>query len=135
MAVSSPRLVSRAIGQAVDLEELGGWKLHAETTGQIDMVVDTDEEALDAIRTFLSYLPSHNMEAPPVHDVTPNSGKDMVDIHKVLPEKRTQVYNMKKHIFEAFFKFRNKKHVFEAFSSLQHEKKHVFEFYSMETTF
>ena len=65
MAVSSPRLVSRAIGQAVDLEELGGWKLHAETTGQIDMVVDTDEEALDAIRTFLRNLQSRNMEAAP----------------------------------------------------------------------
>ena len=102
MAVSSPRLVSRAIGQAVDLEELGGWKLHAETTGQIDMVVDTDEEALDAIRTFLSYLPSHNMEAPPERAVTPGSGDDMADIHNVLPEKRTQVYNMKK-ILEAVF--------------------------------
>ena len=102
MAVSSPRLVSRAIGQAVDLEELGGWKLHAETTGQIDMVVDTDEEALDAIRTFLSYLPSHNMEAPPERAVTPGSGDDMADIHKILPEKRPQVYNMKK-ILEAVF--------------------------------
>ena len=100
MSVSSPRLVSRAIGEEVDLEELGGWKLHAETTGQIDMVVDTDEEALDAIRTFLSYLPSHNMEAPPVRAVTPGSGEDMADIHKILPAKRTQVCNMRK-ILEA----------------------------------
>ena len=32
MSVSSPRLVSMAIGEKVDLEELGGWRLHAEIT-------------------------------------------------------------------------------------------------------
>jgi methylmalonyl-CoA decarboxylase subunit alpha len=96
MAVSSPRLVSKAIGETVDLEELGGWRLHADTTGQIDMFVDTDEEALDAIKTFLSYLPSHHMEAPPERAVTPGSGEDMDDIHKILPPKRTQVYDVRK---------------------------------------
>jgi methylmalonyl-CoA decarboxylase subunit alpha len=30
MSVSSPRLVSMAIGEKVNLEELGGWRLHAE---------------------------------------------------------------------------------------------------------
>jgi len=29
MAVSSPRLVSMALGEKVDTEELGGWRLHA----------------------------------------------------------------------------------------------------------
>jgi methylmalonyl-CoA decarboxylase subunit alpha len=96
MAVSSPRLVSKAINETVDLEELGGWKLHADITGQVDMFVDTDEEALDAIKTFLSYLPSHNREAPPTRPVTPGSGDDMADIHKILPAKRTQVYDMRK---------------------------------------
>ena len=96
MAVSSPRLVSKAIGETVDLEALGGWKLHADTTGQIDMFVDTDEEALDAIKTFLSYLPSHHMEAPPEVTVAPGSGEDMDNIHKILPPKRTQVYDVRK---------------------------------------
>ena len=96
MAVSSPRLVSKAIGETVDLEALGGWKLHADTTGQIDMFVDTDEEALDAIKTFLSYLPNHHMEAPPEVTVAPGSGEDMDNIHKILPPKRTQVYDVRK---------------------------------------
>jgi len=102
MAVSSPRLVSKAIGEEVDLEELGGWKLHADATGLIDMFVDTDEEALDAIQNFLSYLPSHNMEAPPVCAVTPGSGDGMAEIHNFLPQKRTQVYDMHK-VVETIF--------------------------------
>ena len=96
MAVSSPRLISLAVGEAVDLEELGGWRLHAETTGLVDQFVDTDEEALDAIRTFLSYMPGHHNETPPEHPVPTGSGAEMDKIFDILPEKRTQVYDGRK---------------------------------------
>lgn len=96
LAVSSSLLASLAIGETVDPEELGGWKLHAETTGFADMVVDRDEDALAAIRTFLSYLPSHSNEAPPVRPVPAGSGAEMADIIDLLPEKRTQVYDVRK---------------------------------------
>lgn len=102
MSVSSPRLVSMAIGEKVDLEELGGWRLHAEQTGLIDYFVDTDEEAMQAIRRFLSYMPSHNGELPPTAAVSEGSGEDQDRILEILPEKRTQVYNMKK-ILEIIF--------------------------------
>lgn len=96
MSVSSPRLVSMAIGEKVDLEELGGWRLHAEQTGLIDHFVDTDEEAMAAIRTFLSYLPGHNGELPPAAPVAEDAAQEQDGILEVLPEKRTQVYNMKR---------------------------------------
>lgn len=96
MSVSSPRLVSMAIGEKIDLEELGGWRLHAEQTGLIDHFVDTDEEAMQAIRTFLSYMPSHNGELPPSAKESEGSGENQERILEILPEKRTQVYNMKK---------------------------------------
>ena len=96
MAVSSPRLVSLAIKEAVDPEAIGGWRLHAEVTGLIDMVVDTDEEALQAIGKFLSYMPSHHNEAPPVHPVTPGSGDLMANILDLLPANRAQVYDVRK---------------------------------------
>lgn len=102
MSVSSPRLVSMAIGEKVDLEELGGWRLHAEQTGLIDQFVDTDEEAMATIRHFLSYMPSHNGEMPPAAPVAEGSGEGQERILDIIPEKRTQVYNMKK-IVEIIF--------------------------------
>ncbi len=96
MSVSSPRLVSMAIGEKVDLEDLGGWRLHAEETGLIDHFVDTDEEAMAALRKFLSYLPSHNGAAPPDAPVPEGSGEGQEGILDVLPTQRTKVYNMKK---------------------------------------
>lgn len=96
LAVSSSLLASLAIREEVDPQELGGWRLHAEVTGFADAVVDTDEEALEAIRRFLSYLPSHHNEAPPVHPVPDGSGAGMKEILRHLPEKRTQVYDVRK---------------------------------------
>jgi len=95
-AVSSIKLTSMAISEKVDEEDLGGWKLHTEVTGMVDLAVETDEEAMEAVRRFLSYLPSHRGEAPPVRPVPPESGKEAHRILEILPESRTKVYDVRK---------------------------------------
>lgn len=95
MAVSSPRLVSMAVGREVDPEELGGWRVHSEVSGIVDQVVDTDEEALDAIKRFLSYLPGHHMEPPPAHPVPAGSEDAIKDVLKLLPESSTRAYDVR----------------------------------------
>ncbi len=96
MAVSSPRLISMATGKAVDPEELGGWRVHAEKSGLADQVVDRDEEAIDAIRQFLSYLPSHHLEAPPVRPVPAGSESAIRNVMDLIPEASSKVYDMRK---------------------------------------
>lgn len=96
MAVSSPALVGMATGQEVDREELGGWKLHSEVTGYADAVTETDEEAIAAVRRFLSYLPSHRDEPPPVAEVPDGSGQQMRSILELVPESPSQVYDVRK---------------------------------------
>lgn len=96
LAVSSSLLASLAIREDVDPQEMGGWRLHAEVTGFADVVTDSDEEAMEAIRRFLSYLPSHHNEAPPVHAVPAGSGARMRDVLRHLPARRTQVYDVRK---------------------------------------
>ncbi len=95
LAVSSTLLASLAIKEDVDPQEMGGWRVHAEVTGFADQVVDTDEEAIDAIKAFLSYMPSHHREAPPVAGVPAGSGENMRDILGLLPESRTKVYDVR----------------------------------------
>lgn len=95
LAVSSPLLASMAIGEDVDPEALGGWRLHAEVTGFADRVADSDEHAITEIKRFLSYLPSHNAEPPPVVAVPAGSGAGMPDILDHLPVSRTKVYDVR----------------------------------------
>lgn len=95
LAVSSALLTSLATKEEVDPEALGGWRIHAETTGFADLVVDSDEQALDAIKSFLSYLPGHCNEAPPTYPVPEGSGDGMATILELLPQRRTQVYDVR----------------------------------------
>ncbi|MGH8667571.1 MAG: acyl-CoA carboxylase subunit beta [Burkholderiales bacterium] len=96
MAVSSPLLASLAMNESVDPEALGGWRMHAEVTGFADRIAESDEEAIDLVKRCLSYLPGHSMEPPPVAVVPPGSGRDQQRIYQILPESRTQVYDMRR---------------------------------------
>jgi len=94
MAVASSRVTEVAIRQPVSAEDLGGWKLHTTTTGMVDIAVDTDEEALAAVRRFLGYLPSHQGQLPPVSAVPSGADDAAKTVLDVVPESRTKVYDM-----------------------------------------
>ncbi len=96
LAVASPRLCSTATNSEVSAEDLGGWKLHSQVTGIADVVVETDYEAIDTIKRFLSYMPSHNLTTSPVAEVPEGSDDAVKNILEILPEKRSQVYDVKK---------------------------------------
>jgi len=96
MAVASHRVTSTAISQEVDPEELGGWKLLTGISGLVDVAVDTDEEALDMVRRFLSYLPGHCNEAPPVLDASRVAAHEQAQLLELLPESRTKVYDARR---------------------------------------
>ena len=56
---SGPPVVRRAIGEQMDKEELGGYKRHVHESGQVDNEAESEEDAFDQIKTFISYLPKH----------------------------------------------------------------------------
>ena len=101
MAVASPRVVSMSLGRDVTPEELGGWKVLAEHSGYADLVVESDVEAIDAIKRFLSYLPTHRNEPPPRAEVPAGSDEGVARILELLPESASQVYDVRK-VIEAF---------------------------------
>ena len=96
MAIASPNVTSIAINRPIEAEELGGWKLLTGISGLADMAVDTDEQALDAIKKFLSYLPSNNMEAPPEAAVPAGSDEACKSMLEIVPESRNKVYDVRR---------------------------------------
>ncbi len=96
MAVTSPRVNSVAISEQIDPEDMGGWRVQTEITGKADLAVDTDEEALQAVRDYLSYLPSNCNEMPPMADVPAGSGEDANRILDLVPEERRRTYDVRK---------------------------------------
>ena len=96
LAVSSERMVSKALKRDVTGEELGGWKVHAEHTGFADAVAETDEEAIDLAKQFLSYLPSHQNEVPPIMPIPSGSDSAAEKILDFIPESLSKVYDVRK---------------------------------------
>ncbi len=94
MGVSGPRVVELALGEKVTDEELGGWQVHAEITGNVDRVAETEDACFELIRRYLSYMPSHCDELPPRAPVPEGSGSEMSRILDRLPEKRNRGYDM-----------------------------------------
>lgn len=95
LAVASHRVAEKAIGRAITAEELGGWKMHTRISGLVDLAADTDQQALDAVKRFLSYLPRHCNEAPPRYDVPAGSDEGCRKMLELVPESRSQTYDVR----------------------------------------
>src|SRR5918992_2779536 len=65
MAFAGPPLVKAAVGEDVSAEDMGGSKIHCKISGVADLEVPDDEACLQAVRKYLSYFPSSNLEEPP----------------------------------------------------------------------
>lgn len=62
---AGPPVVRGGTGEDLTKEELGGATVHARN-GTIERFADTEDEAFDVLRRFLSYLPGSVHELPPV---------------------------------------------------------------------
>lgn len=96
MGIAGPALVKAGTRTEIDAEELGGAGRQADAQGIADLAVDTEEECLDAIARFLSYLPQNAGESPPVslNDDPVNRRDDtLLDL---VPADRRKVYDMKR---------------------------------------
>lgn len=95
IALSGPPVIKGAIGEDVTAEELGGPAVAAETNGSAHMIVDTEEEALDALRRFLSYVPdSAALPAPVAAPAEP--ARDPEELLKLVPLEPRRGYDMRK---------------------------------------
>ncbi len=95
LAVTSPKVFEVATGEVITFEEVGGVDVHARHTGQIDLGVETDDEAYDAIRRWLSYLPSNIEQTAPRTEPTGPIEPDQ-QLAAMVPERRTRGYDMRK---------------------------------------
>ena len=96
LAVTSPRVVEVATGERVDMETLGGAEVHARRTGQIDLAVDTPDEAYEAIRCFLAFLPANSWTPAPRTPSDTETGEIAPDpeLPALVPRRRSRGYDV-----------------------------------------
>ena len=94
--VAGPPIVARAFGREVEKEELGGSQIHARGSGAVDNEVDSEQEAFDHIRRFLSYLPSSVWEAPPLTEPADDPERREQELISIVPRDRRRVYDARR---------------------------------------
>lgn len=94
LAVSSSNVTSVAIAEDMDPEALGGWRLHSEVTGFVDSIVESDEEAIAQVKSFLSYMPD-NASLPPPQSPSFEEATGARALDTLVPESRAKVYDIR----------------------------------------
>jgi acetyl-CoA carboxylase carboxyltransferase component len=92
LGVAGPALVKAGTGVDIDKEELGGADAQA-TNGIIDCVVDSEDEAVDAVRQFLSYFPSN--ASLPTPRAEPVAAPD-ADLVSIVPTNPRRAYDVRR---------------------------------------
>jgi acetyl-CoA carboxylase carboxyltransferase component len=94
MALAGPHLVKAAVGEDVTQEELGGSRVHTRKSGVGDMEVASDEECIERIKAYLSYMPQNCEAAPPVRTSSDPIDRREEALLDVLPESNRKPYDM-----------------------------------------
>jgi acetyl-CoA carboxylase carboxyltransferase component len=95
MFVTGPNVVKEVLNEDVSSEGLGGANTHARKSGVAHMIYDDEENTILALKKFLSYLPSNNVENPPVvadDNSTPEINEKLRDI---VPDDPNKAYDVK----------------------------------------
>jgi acetyl-CoA carboxylase carboxyltransferase component len=94
MALAGPHLTKAVTGEDVTQEELGGSQVHTRVSGVGDLEVGSDEECVEAIRSYLSFFPSNCEEPPPRRDVADPVDRADDELLDILPDSPRQPYDM-----------------------------------------
>ncbi len=94
MFVTGPKVVKTVTGEEITTEDLGGANVHATKSGVAHFMVSNEEEGMLMIRKLLSYLPSNNLEEPPVL-----RGDDPIDrmednLNDIIPDNPNKPYDV-----------------------------------------
>src|SRR5436190_3793015 len=80
MYLGSPRMVEMVLKEQTTLEEMGGAKMHCSVSGCGTHLVQSEPDALDVLRRFLSYLPDNWRGSPPTTDARDAAVVDLAEL-------------------------------------------------------
>ena len=95
MYLGSPRMTEMVIGQKTTLDELGGARMHCTVSGCGDLLVETEQEAIDAARSYLAYFPSHTGAEPPAREPAPPA-RDPSDLEAQIPAEENKPFDVRR---------------------------------------
>lgn len=95
MFITGPQVIKAVTGEDVSQEDLGGANTHNKISGVAHFMDKNEEESIERIRTLLGYLPSNNLESPPVYECTDDINRIEEELNGMVPVNPNKPYDMK----------------------------------------
>ncbi|AIF43497.1 acyl-CoA carboxylase subunit beta [Virgibacillus sp. SK37] len=113
MFITGPKVIETVTGEKISSEDLGGAHIHNAKSGNAHIKSKNEEEALNAVRRLISYLPANNEEKteklsveqtesderPELTDIVPFNARSPYDVKNVIEQvaDKNSFYEIHKH--------------------------------------
>ncbi len=95
MFVTGPEVIKTVTHEDVSKEDLGGAVTHASKSGVAHFTGSDEEQTLMMVRELLSFIPSNNMEEPPMKISTDPENRVDASLNQVVPVDPNKPYDIK----------------------------------------
>jgi len=95
MFVTGPDVIKTVTHEEVTKEDLGGAMTHNAKSGVAHFAVEDDRACIALLRELLAYLPSNNLEEPPVRATDDPADREDAALDTLIPAEASRPYDMK----------------------------------------
>jgi propionyl-CoA carboxylase beta chain len=95
MFVTGPDVIKTVTHEEVTKDELGGAMTHNARSGVAHFAAEDDRGCLALLRELLSYLPSNNLEEPPLRPTDDPVDRESPELDTLIPTEAARPYEMK----------------------------------------
>ncbi len=95
MYLGSPRMVEMVVKEQTTLEEMGGARMHCTVSGCGHHLAESEQDAIAAVRGFLSYLPGNWQGPPPAAEPREPAP---ADLRRLVPANERQAFDMRRYV-------------------------------------
>jgi propionyl-CoA carboxylase beta chain len=96
MFITGPDVIKTVTGEDIGFEELGGARTHNTRSGNAHYLAADEADAIDWVKSLLSYLPANNLDDPPVFDAPAGieTTADDLALDTLIPDSANQPYDI-----------------------------------------
>jgi propionyl-CoA carboxylase beta chain len=97
MFITGPDVIKTVTGEDVEFEDLGGARTHNTKSGNAHYLASDEDDAIEYVKALLSYLPSNNLDEPPVEPSPADvevSDEDR-ELDALIPDSANQPYDIR----------------------------------------
>ncbi|HXF48623.1 MAG TPA: acyl-CoA carboxylase subunit beta [Verrucomicrobiae bacterium] len=95
MFVTGPNVVKTVTHEDVTFEDLGGADVHAAKSGVAHFAVDNEMEALEKVRKLVSFIPSNNLDDPPLVASNDSADRQDEELNGIVPDNPNKPYDIR----------------------------------------